>query len=293
MTWDDAVPPPRPRLGLGDWLRVGRRGVPLVLTVFGGLTLLLAIRLVERPLCGLRRPVTPWITRAVCKAAFVWIGLRRVRRGVPLSGLGAAVSNHASWLDIFALNAGKQIYFVSKSEVASWPGIGWLARATGTVFIRRATREAAVQRTVFEARLRAGHRLMFFPEGTSTDGRRVLGFKPTLFAAFFSDDLPDMQVQPVTLAYHAPPGAAAAFYGWWGEMSFASHARAMLAAPQHGRVEVVYHPPLRVSDYADRKGLARAAEEVVRQELTAQGLVDGSEGASPRAPRIRGLSAPL
>jgi lyso-ornithine lipid O-acyltransferase len=93
---------------------------------------------------------------------------------------GALVANHASWLDIFTLNACDRIYFVSKSEVAGWPGIGWLARATGTVFINRQGREAQMQKLLFEARLRAGHRLLFFPEGTSTDGQRVLDFKSTL-----------------------------------------------------------------------------------------------------------------
>ena len=94
------------------------------------------------------------------------------------------VANHASWLDIFALNAPQRIYFVSKDEVRDWPGIGWLARATGTVFIARKSREAGVQARLFETRMAAGHRLLFFPEGTSTDGRRVLPFKTTLFAAF-------------------------------------------------------------------------------------------------------------
>ncbi|MEM7642688.1 MAG: lysophospholipid acyltransferase family protein [Pseudomonadota bacterium] len=281
MTWAGAPPPPRPRLGMRDWFRVARRGVPLVATVFGGLVLLLAVRLVERPLFGLRRPVTPWITQAVCKAAFFWLGMRRVCRGRPLTGLGAAVANHVSWLDIFALNAGKRIYFVSKSEVAGWPGIGWLARATGTVFIRRDARDAAAQKAVIEARLRAGHRLMFFPEGTSTDGRQVLGFKPTLFAAFFSDGLPDLQVQPVTLAYRAPRDAAATFYGWWGDMSFGGHALAMLAARRHGRVEVIYHPPLPVAQFADRKALARAAQSAVRAGLLADGSVDGAGDPPP------------
>ncbi len=115
------------------------------------------------------------------------------------------------------------------------------------------------------SRLGAGHRLLFFPEGTSTDGRRVVAFKTTLFAAFRSGGLPDdMQVQPVTVAYHAPPGERADFYGWWGDQGFGAHMLAMLAAPRHGRVDVIYHPPLAVSDYADRKALARAAEEVVR-----------------------------
>ncbi|MEM7489615.1 MAG: lysophospholipid acyltransferase family protein [Pseudomonadota bacterium] len=268
MTWREAPTPPPARLGPSDWVRIVRRGLPLAITVFGGLLLLLAVRLVERPLCGLHRPVTPWITQGVCRAAFVWMGLPRVQRGTPMRQVGAAVANHVSWLDIFALNAGKRIYFVSKSEVAGWPGIGWLARATGTVFIRRDPREASAHKAVLGARLRAGHRLVFFPEGTSTDGLRVLPFKPTLFAAFFADDLPaELRVQPVTLAYHAPAGARADVYGWWGDMSFGAHMLAVLAAPKHGRVEVVYHPPLRVADFADRKALARAAEGSVREGL--------------------------
>ncbi len=243
------------------------------LLVFGGLAVLLAVRLLERPIFGLRRPITPWITQSVCLGALRLMGLRRVVTGRPMrGGTGAVVANHGSWLDIFALNAGKRIYFVSKSEVAAWPGIGWLARATGTVFIRRDRKEAASHKAIFDARLRAGHRLLFFPEGTSTDTRRVLPFKSTLFAAFYSEGLPGMKVQPVTLAYHAPPGASEAFYGWWGGDDFGAHLLAMLAAPRHGRVEVIYHPPLDVAEFSDRKALARAAEQAVRSGLDAAGI---------------------
>jgi 1-acyl-sn-glycerol-3-phosphate acyltransferase len=111
-------------------------------------------------------------------------------RGVGHSdaGTGAYVANHSSWLDILVLNASKRMYFVAKAEVAGWGGIGWLARGTGTVFVRRDRAEAAKQANLFEARLKAGHRLMFFPEGTSTDGRqRAAVSRPTLFAAFFDD----------------------------------------------------------------------------------------------------------
>jgi 1-acyl-sn-glycerol-3-phosphate acyltransferase len=238
-----------------------------------GFALLLLVRVVERPLFGLRRPLTPWITQGVCRLAFRCLGMRRTVQGRPLRGMGAAVSNHVSWLDIFALNAGKRIYFVWKSEVAAWPGIGWLARATGTVFIRRDPRESAAQKALFEARLRASHRLLFFPEGTSTDGRRVLAFKPTLFAAFFSHGLPGMEVQPVTLAYHAPPGERPDFYGWWGGRGFGDHLLAVLSVRRPGWVEVIYHPPLQVRSFADRKALARAAWGAVRDGLEAEGVV--------------------
>jgi 1-acyl-sn-glycerol-3-phosphate acyltransferase len=265
-TWDGSPQPVAARIGARGWARVLRRGAPLALTVFGGLALLLSLRLLERPLCGARRPVTPWITQGVCRAAFAWLGMSRHVKGRPMRGVGAAVSNHASWLDIFALNASKRIVFVSKAEVAGWPGIGWLARATGTVFIRRDRREAALHRDVLETRLRAGDRLMFFPEGTSTDGRRVLPFKPTLFAAFFAPELADIAVQPVTLAYRGPPDAPL-LHGWWGKRGFAEHLLQVLAARDPGGVEVIYHDPLRVAEFADRKALARAAEAAVRSGL--------------------------
>lgn len=273
QTWNDAAPPTTPAPGPFGWTLALARALVLGVLVFGGLAVMLALRLIERPIFGLRRPVTPFITQAVCRGAFLVMGIRRTTRGRPMRARGAVVANHASWLDIFALNAQKRIYFVSKAEVAGWPGIGWLARATGTVFINRDRREAQRQTALFEARLRAGHKLLFFPEGTSTDGRRVLPFKTTLFQAFLAEGLPaDLAVQPVTLAYHAPAGADPRLYGWWGDMGFGAHLLQVLAQPRQGRVEVIYHPALPVASAGGRKALARAAEEAVRQGLQQAGI---------------------
>jgi 1-acyl-sn-glycerol-3-phosphate acyltransferase len=186
---------------------------------------------------------------------------------------GAVVANHASWLDIFALNAAQRIYFVSKSEVASWPAIGWLARATGTVFINRKGTEAKAQQEVFEARLRAGHRLCFFPEGTSTDAIRVLPFKSSLFQAFYTHGLDRVLfIQPVTVVYHAPPGKDPRFYGWWGNMAFGPHLLLTLAARRQGQVEVIFHPEVPVDAFPSRKELAAHCERVIR---TSHPLAEG------------------
>ena len=255
------LPPP----GVPGWLRILLRGGALVLVVYGGLALLLLVRLAERPLCAPDRPVSPWITQGVCRVALWLLGLRLTVRGVPMSGRGAVVANHASWLDIFVLNAVDRVYFVSKAEVAGWAGIGWLARATGTVFITRKSSEARQQQELFEVRLRAGHRLLFFPEGTSTDSRRILPFKSTLFAAFFTHGMDHMmQIQPATVIYHAPKGRDARFYGWWGSTGFAPHLLAVLAERHRGRVEVVLHPALGVDQFPGRKALAEACEAAVR-----------------------------
>ena len=249
-TWHSNESPGQRPPGTGGWIRIILRAIPLIILVFGGLLILLLIRLIERPLFGIKRPITPHITQIVCRCAFVILGIRYITTGAPMSGPGAVVANHASWLDIFALNARKRIYFVSKSEVAGWPGIGWLARATGTVFIKRDRREASGQVTVFRDRLAAGHKLLFFPEGTSTDGLQVLPFKATLFAAFFDDRLREMlQIQPVTVNYTAPSGEDERFYGWWGDMDFGPHLLSTLAAKRQGQVNVIYHPAVKVSHF--------------------------------------------
>lgn len=265
-TWNEGEPPEALRISTLGWGLVVLRASILGTLVFGGLLLLLLVRLFERPLCGLHRPVTPYITQFVCRNAFRVLGIRFTAHGSLMMQRGAVVANHTSWLDIFALNAKKRIYFVSKAEVAAWPGIGWLARATGTVFIERNRARAKEQTELFEARLIAGHKLLFFPEGTSTDGLRVLPFKTTLFAAFFGDHLRDVcYIQPVSAVFHAPKGAETRFYGWWGDMAFGPHLLKTLASLRQGQVELTYHAPLKVSDFANRKALAAECERIIRQ----------------------------
>ncbi|PVA08841.1 1-acyl-sn-glycerol-3-phosphate acyltransferase [Pelagivirga sediminicola] len=256
-----ATPPP----GAMGRARIAWRAALLLAVLVCLLPLLLLVRLVERPLAGARRPVSGYVVQGFFRACLAILGLRLTLRGTPMRQAGAVVANHSSWLDIFVLNARHRIVFVSKSEVSGWPVIGFLARAAGTLFIRRDAREAQAQTAALKARLLAGQQLVFFPEGTSTDGLRVLRFKPTLFQAFLSPELkPIMHVQPVTVIYHAPKGRDPAFYGWFGDMDFAPHAAAVFAAPRAGRVELIYHAPLYVADFADRKALAAEAERIVR-----------------------------
>ncbi len=264
-SWHSEEAPDPIELGIIGWVLVIVRGLPLAVLVFGGLFILLTVRMVERPIYGVHRPITPFITQFVCRNAFRILGMGFRSSGELMTRRGAVVANHSSWLDIFALNARKRVYFVSKAEVAKWPGIGWLARATGTVFIERDRKKAREQTLLFQERLNAGHKLVFFPEGTSTDGIRVLRFKTTLFAAFFTEGLRDfMYVQPVSVIYHAPTGQPNRFYGWWGDMDFGPHLLKTLGARRQGWVELIYHAPAKVSDFENRKALAAHCEDAVR-----------------------------
>ena len=264
-TWSEAKEPKPESVTAMGWLRVIVRATVLIVLVFGSLLVLVLVRLIERPACGLSRPITPHITQFVCRNALRVLRLPLNVTGAPLQDRAAVVANHTSWLDIFVLNASKRIYFVSKAEVAAWPGIGWLARATGTLFIKRERGQATVQTQIMQARLLAGHKLLFFPEGTSTDGQQVLPFKTTLFGSFMGAELREtIQVQPVSVVYHPPEGKPKSFYGWWGDMEFATHLLGTLAASSQGSIDVIYHPALKVAEFTDRKALAKAAELAVR-----------------------------
>jgi 1-acyl-sn-glycerol-3-phosphate acyltransferase len=268
-TWYSDEPPHEEPISAVGWMRIAWRGPVMVVNTFGALLVLLALRAVEAPIFGRRRPWTPFVAQFGCRMNLRILGITPQVEGRAMVEPGAIVANHASWLDIFSLHAFARVYFVAKSEVANWPGIGWLARATGTLFITRDPRHAALQRTEFRDRLKLGHKLLFFPEGTSTDSRRVLQFKTTLFAAFFDYDLaPFTAIQPVSLVYLPPQGKEPRFYGWWGDMSFDENLLKILAA-KGGGVKIIFHPALKVADFADRKALALAAEQAVRGPILA------------------------
>ena len=263
MTWTSKSAPVMAPITLGGWLRVALRGPLLALLVFGGLAVLVFLRLFEWPLTGGRRPVTSNIAPFVSRNSLRILGIAQVLDGEPIRGYGVVVANHSSWLDIFVLNARQHIIFVSKAEVANWPVIGWLARATGTMFVQRERRLAQMQTLQIRARVGQGDHVLFFPEGTSTDGRRVLPFKSTLFAAFSGMD--ELRIQPVSVVYTAPAGKDERFYGWWGDMEFGAHLLQVLATRPQGHVRTIYHTPLRAGDFAGRKELAYALEMRVRK----------------------------
>ncbi len=93
------------------------------------------------------------------------------------------VSNHSSWVDIPVLGGVLPACFVAKGEVAGWPLIGTVARLGRTVFISRNRGAMAREAEMMPGGGGAGDNLILFPEGTTSDGSRVLPFRTSFFAA--------------------------------------------------------------------------------------------------------------
>lgn len=108
-------------------------------------------------------------------------------------------SNHISFLDIFLLDSILPVRFVAKKEIESWPVFGLISRAAGTLFIDRNRRRAVLEMAEkMNETLRAGESVLFFPEGTTGEGRVLLPFYANLFASAVATEA---ELIPVVIRY--------------------------------------------------------------------------------------------
>lgn len=245
----------------------------------------------------------------VAFARIYWAGLARVI-GLDIRVIGALadrtadgrpvvyVSNHSSWLDILVLGSRLPASFIAKEQVGQWPIIGTIARLGRTVYVRRTRSSTGRERDDMAARLQAGDNLVLFPEGTSSDGARVMPFR----SAFLS--VAELQVtkdgrtpilQPISLVYDRLAGlpcgrATAPLFAWYGDMDIGSH---FWRLAQHSglRATMLLHQPIDPADYAGRKELAAVTWQIVadgaatlRQNRAAAPLAAPEAAARDRRP---------
>jgi 1-acyl-sn-glycerol-3-phosphate acyltransferase len=134
---------------------------------------------------------------------------------------GVLVSNHLSYLDIIAFSSLRPCVFVAKRDVRGWPLFGWLARAAGTIFVARDRRSAALSEVEqIRAAIKAGLLVVFFPEGTSSDGSTVLPFKSSLLQAVVQSRC---SVAAAAIEYELADGSAAHEVCYWRDMNLLPH----------------------------------------------------------------------
>ena len=127
------------------------------------------------------------------------------------------VGNHVSWLDIPVLSSMGAVRFLSKSEVRSWPVIGFLSRMTGTVFIKRSSLSALrdVNREIGLI-VQAGGSVFVFPEGTTTRGADTQPFHASVFQAAIDSHV---NVNPVLIQYLDLSGAVTQLAAYVDDMN--------------------------------------------------------------------------
>jgi 1-acyl-sn-glycerol-3-phosphate acyltransferase len=138
---------------------------------------------------------------------------------------GAVISNHLSYVDIVVFATLHPCVFVSKAEIRRWPVVGWMTTMSGTVYVERGHGGSAMRaRKGMQATVDAGLPVVFFPEGTTTNGSHLLKFHSGLLAQV-------MEGSPVTAAYvryrlvedNGPDVSVADDVCYWGDRNMLAH----------------------------------------------------------------------
>jgi 1-acyl-sn-glycerol-3-phosphate acyltransferase len=226
------------------------------------LVLVLALSIVRYGLLRMRGPLSMeshalW-GQQTARAILHGVGIHYSVKGTPPTH-GLVISNHLSYLDVPILAVAMPCFFVAKIEVGGWPFFGWAARACGTIFLDRSSRESAMSvADQMVERLKLQIPVLLFPEGTSTDGSQLLPFHPRLIDPATSTGV---QITTAAVRYQIEDGTPERELCWFGDESFGAHLLKVLGVAGFS-AEVRFGEP-RI--YPDR----RTAADATRDEIAA------------------------
>jgi len=172
------------------------------------------------------------------------------------------IANHCSWIDIVALGSVLQGCFVAKADIAHWPFFNWIAKLGRTVFVSRQKSGVERERGSLEDRLAAGDNIILFPEGTTSDGTRILRFQSSFLAIAAAPAKPVIQL--VTIVYDGLDGLPVRrrdrpLISWYGDMSMTAHYPG-ITRHRALHATVILDPPIPPGAYKNRKALSAALE---------------------------------
>jgi 1-acyl-sn-glycerol-3-phosphate acyltransferase len=169
------------------WRSVGRSTKLAGIFAYGALELI-----VRHP--ATRRERAQWLHQFAARAVAA-MGVT-IRLDGHFPGRGALISNHMGYLDIMTYAALHEVVFVSKIEMQKVPLLGWMTTMSGTVYVERGRGGSATEaRSGIQATADANIPIVFFPEGTTSDGSSVMKFHSGVLAQVLDAG------EPVTAAF--------------------------------------------------------------------------------------------
>jgi 1-acyl-sn-glycerol-3-phosphate acyltransferase len=222
----------------------------------------LALCIVRFWILRLRGPLTlekraQWVSQT-SRGILSIVGIRLSAEGTPPAH-GLVVANHLSYLDILIISAVMPCFFVAKVEIGGWPFFGKAARLGGTIFLDRSSLDSAnsVARQMTE-RLQEPIPLLLFPEGTSTDGSKVLRFHSRLIDPATTAGA---QITAAAVRYIIEDGTPEKKLCWDDDTLFVTHLMTTLSTPGFSASVRFGEPQI----YPDR----RTAADATHDEVTA------------------------
>jgi 1-acyl-sn-glycerol-3-phosphate acyltransferase len=194
------------------------------------------------------------------------------------------VANHVSWLDIFAINSVCPMRFIAKSEIRSWPVVGWLCAQAGTLFmVRGKARELRRVNEIISQRLVSGDLIAVFPEGMTTFGDTLGRFHASLLQPAISVRA---RFWPIAIRFYKPDGGNNREAAYVGDTSLLESVWSIVG-------EKVIYAELIFCEAIDsvettRQALARKLEQVIALALNlpAPGTAPEKSPDLRREPRL-------
>jgi len=216
---------------------------------------------------------------------------------VPMAGPVIMAANHTSFLDPPLVGAAlkRPLNYLARDTLFPVPIVGWLLRRWKVVPVDRDGGGAAGLRAIFD-RLLQGGAILLFPEGTSTNGEKMLPFQTVPLAAPLRNR---SIIVPVTITYKTideQPVTAANrdFVYWYGDMEFVTHFWNLLGR-RSVEVLVTIQPKIECFRYVDnsagRKKLAKDCYNRVLGRFRGRDLVSDAAGESADEPPSTSLSS--
>ncbi len=240
---------------------VGRTLKLVALLLYGALELIF-----NRP--ATRQQRAEWL-HYLCARSMRTMGIMVRCQGMPPKR-GAVISNHTGYLDIVAFAALHPCVFVAKSEIRSWPFLGWMTTMAGTVYVDRGRGGSANRAaTGMQAAEDAGIPVVFFPEGTTSNGTSVLKFHSGLLVKSLE------AAQPITAAYlryrltrdNGPGVSVENNVSYWGDTRLLKHIFGLMGL-RGIEVDVRYADcPITFSKGPDQRKLLAAEARAAVMEL--------------------------
>jgi len=180
-----------------------------------------------------------------------------------LPGRCMLVLNHISWIDIFVVDARFPATFIAKSEIRSWPMVGWLSTLVGTLYIERGKRsEVRRTRQIIADEIERGTLIAVFPEGITSFGRSLERFHSALFQPALDASA---TLQPVALRYLDTAGRHTDAAGYVGDTSLLESVWTIVST-RHMVAEFNFLAPISMHTQT-RHSLAEKAEAAIAGAL--------------------------
>ena len=148
--------------------------------------------------------------------------------------------------------------------MSKWPIIGNFAKIGNTIFIKRLKNDLLKEKNIIEQEIAIGGKVILFPEGTTSDGIRVLNFKSSLLSSVESQD---SFIQPIVINYEGINGlplnrGLKPVIAWYGDMDLKPHLLNLLKIFSI-TARVCFLEPINSKDFKNRKNMTLSLQNVI------------------------------